>query len=92
MSKEKSKHDFENLKSISSKDLSPEISQLVNENFEDLISDSREENAKNFSFIIQNSDYSILLGLQIHPIRRWILKDKEVELEELIKCLTKIKK
>lgn len=86
------KHDFENLKSISSKDLSPEISQLVSENFEDLISDTRQENAKNFSFIIQNSDYSILLGLQIYPVRRWILKDKEVELEELIKCLTKIKK
>jgi len=78
-----SKYIEPNLENISSTDLSPEFQQLINENFDELISNESKQGT-HYHFIIQNDKYKMLLAMQTYPETKYYFKDDEISVEELI--------
>jgi len=78
-----SKGVFDKLSNISSKEMPQEFSKLVNENFDELISNESKQGT-HYHFIIQNDKYKMLLAMQTYPETKYYFKDDEISVEELI--------
>lgn len=78
-----SKGVFDKLSNISSKEMPQEFSKLVNENFDELISNESKQGT-HYNFIIQNDKYKMLLAMQTYPETKYYFKDDEISVEELI--------